>query len=136
MPQLTALTLDSVDTGLPTDVVFNPVRLVGPLAIYNDKLFNPGNMAAMPVLSISSILPSKTSKLQKVRVKLVVPEPTRDALGVAIPNTKDFEQTFDATWIVPERASSAVRENFMTIAEHVIRMGLFNQLVGEAETVY
>lgn len=136
MPQLTALTPVSVANGDDFDVVFNPVRLVGPLAVYNDKLLNPGNMAAMPVLSISSVLPSKTSKLQKVRVKLVVPEPMRDALGVAIPNTKDFEQTFDATWIVPERASTEVREKFMTIAEKVIGLGLFVQLVGEAETVY
>lgn len=110
---------------------FEPVSLTGPLAVYSGVMLSADNAVIMrsadpdagggtqppasgsstsmaipaalqPSLSISLNRPSKTSRVSKARLKLVIPKPVLDN-GVAT-NVKDRETTVDITIMSSERA--------------------------------
>lgn len=137
MPQFATITLPAPTTTVD-DMVFNPLRRENGVAFYGDKTYNGNNFGVnlTPVISISNQIPSKNSKLQKMRLKLVLPEPARDSTNTRT-NVKDYESLLDISISIPEKASLEHRE---TIAGALREIGklttLLNAMIVNGESIY
>ncbi len=71
----------------------------------------PATAAALQsTLQISLSRPSKTSRLSKVRIKLVQPVAALDAVGVPT-NIKSHENSADVTYLFSEKSTDVERQN-------------------------
>lgn len=86
-----------------TAVTWTPDRMKGDVFFYSDHSVERIDLRR--TLSISLVAPSKTSKLYKVRFKMMTP--VEDSVTTLI----DYSVTVDCTFIIPAKANLADREN-------------------------
>ena len=137
MPQFATITLPIIDTDLDNPMVLKPVRNQNGVAFFVDRtLYGADFGGVTPSLSISNAAPTKNSKLQKTRIKFVLPQPVLNATD-NITNVKDFESFADITFSVPERAPQSHRRDLLNIMIAVLKQQvLMESLVIDGESVY
>lgn len=102
---------------------FEPTDVSKGLATYQGTQFAPDpnstngvipvnlSPALTPVMTISNQKPSKTSRISKTRLKIVIPQPVLDN-GVATA-AKDHENSIDVTIMSSEKATTAERDQLV-----------------------
>jgi len=118
--------------------VFAPLTLIGNEAKFVDRA--TGITVGYPVITVQTSQPSKTSRLSKVRVKVVMPvlETVNASTynGITPAPTKAFDLTFDAMFFLPERSNLSQRKDLLAIVRGVIDGELAATLVETQETIY
>lgn len=120
MPQFATITL--------TSTTWVPERMKGDIAFYTD--------IAEPVielrksLSISVVPPSKTSKLYKVRCKIVVP------VADAVTGLLSHSNTLDATFMIPKQSLAAERTAILADLTELVGDAIMTSLVVDLAPVY
>lgn len=109
-----------------TTVAFEPVNIDGPLANYVGEI-RPGGVAPVngtatvlePSLIISLRKPSKTSRVSKAQVTIIVPVAAKDVDGKAL-STKDREARLDLVLTTSERALPSERQQVIDLIADMI----------------
>jgi len=118
--------------------VFAPLTLIGNEAKFVDRA--TGITVGYPVITVQTSQPSKTSRLSKVRMKVVMPilETVNASTynGITPAPTKAFDLTFDAMFFLPERSNLSQRKDLLAIVRGVIDGELAATLVETQETIY
>lgn len=137
MPAFTALTIND---GLATPVAhtFAQKTLIGTEATYVDRV--GGITVGFPTVIVNSMPPTKTSRLSKVRMKVVLPvlEVVNASTynGITPAPTKAYDLTFDAMFFLPERCTLAQRKDILAYAKNLLANALTTSLVETQETIY
>lgn len=137
MPAFTALTIND---GLATPVAhtFAQKTLIGTEATYVDRA--SGITVGYPTVVVNSMPPTKTSRLSKVRIKVVLPvlEVVNASTynGITPAPTKAYDLTFDAMFFLPERCTLAQRKDILAYAKNLMANALTTSLVETQETIY
>lgn len=109
-------------------VTMTPVRIKGDVAFYEDM--NESVPELRKTLSLSLVPPSKTSKLYKMRCRVVLP--------VADPVTGAFSYslTFDNTVLMPKESTTAARNGFYDLVMEAINSDPWGALFIDQQTIY
>lgn len=137
MPAFTALTIND-GQATPVAHTFSPLTLIGTEASYVDR--SGGITLGYPKVVLNSMPPTKTSRLQKVRCKVVLPvmEVVNSSTynGITPAPTKAYDLTFDCMFFLPERSTLADRKNIFAYAKNTLANAMLTSLVENQETVY
>lgn len=137
MPSFSSLTIND-GQATPVAHTFAPGTLVGTEAKYIDR--STGITVGFPVITANVSLPSKQSKMTKVRLKVVAPilEVVNSSTysGITPAPTRAYDMTFDGTFFLPERSSLAQRKDILAYAKNLLANALVTSLVETQETVY
>lgn len=137
MPAFSSLTIND-GQATPVAHVFSPATLVGTEAKYMDR--SSGITVGFPVITTNVSLPSKNSKLTKVRLKVVSPvlEVVNSSTysGITPAPTRAYDMTFDCTFFLPERSSLAQRKDILAYARNLLASIYTASLIETQETVY
>lgn len=137
MPAFTAITIND---GLATPVAhtFSQKTLIGTEATYVDR--SSGITVGYPTVIANSMPPTKTSRLSKVRLKVVLPVmevvTASTYNGITPAPTKAYDLTFDAMFFLPERCTLAQRKDILAYAKNLLANALTTSLVETQETIY
>lgn len=122
----------------PVAHTFSPVTISGPVASYADR--SGGIAVGFPTITASLVAPSKTSRLYKARIKVVMPvlETISNSTmsGILPAPTKAYDLTADMTFFMPERSTLADRKNIFAYAKNLLANALCTALVETNETIY
>lgn len=137
MPSFSSLTIND-GQATPVAHTFAPGTLVGTEAKYIDR--STGITVGFPMITANVSLPSKQSKMTKVRLKVVAPvlEVVNSSTysGITPAPTRAYDMTFDGTFFLPERSSLAQRKDILAYAKNLLANALVTSLVETQETVY
>lgn len=137
MPTFAAITIND-GASTPVARTFAPKTLIGTEAKFVDR--SSGITVGFPELMVNQSMPSKTSKIHKVRLKLTMPvmEVVNSSTynGITPAPTKAFDMTFDGTFFLPERSSLQDRKHIMALAKNALANALLTALVETQETIY
>lgn len=137
MPAFSAIILND---GLATPVAhtFAQKTLIGTEATYVDR--SSGITIGYPTVIANSMPPTRTSRLSKVRLKVVLPvmEVVNASTynGITPAPTKAYDLTFDGMFFLPERCTLAQRKDILAYAKNLLSNALTTALVETQETVY
>lgn len=137
MPAFTALTIND-GLAVPVAHTFAQKTLIGTEATYVDRV--GGITVGYPAVVVNSMPPTKTSRLSKVRLKVVMPvlEVVNASTynGITPAPTKAYDLTFDAMFFLPERCTIAQRKDILAFAKNLLANALVTSLVETQETIY
>lgn len=137
MPAFTALTINDGQT-TPVVHTFAQKTLIGTEATFVDR--SGGITVGYPTVVVNSMPPTKTSRLSKVRMKVVLPvlEVVNASTynGITPAPTKAYDLTFDAMFFLPERCTLAQRKDILAYAKNGLSNALLTSLVETQETIY
>ena len=109
MPAIATITIND-GAGAPVAHNFSPSGITGDVAKYHDRV--GGISVDFPAITISSVSPTKTSRLYKARMKIVLPvlENTSGTAsnGFTPAPTKAYDLIADMTFILPERSTQQI----------------------------
>lgn len=137
MPTFANLTVND-GASTPVARTFAPRTLIGSEAKYVDR--SSGITLGYPEITVMSSMPSKTSKLAKTRIKIVVP--VMEVLNAATYNgitpapTRAYDMTFDCTFFAPERSTLQDRKHILAFAKNTLAQSLITSLVETQESIY
>lgn len=110
-------------------VTMTPVRIKGDVAFYEDQSQPIAELRK--TLSISLTSPSKTSKLYKMRCRVVMP------VADAVTGSYSHSLTFDCTTLMPKEATEASRAALFELLFAVINDSAeFSAAIVEQQTIY
>lgn len=137
MPTFTAITIND-GASTPVAHVFSPKVLIGTEASYVDRA--SGITLGYPTVTVNSMPPTRTSRLSKVRMKVVLPvmEVVNASTynGITPAPTKAYDLTFDAMFFLPERCTLGQRKDILALAKNLLANSLTTALVEVQETIY
>lgn len=137
MPAFGAITLND-GQGTPVAHTFSPLTLIGSEAKFADR--STGITVGYPTVSIVTTQPSKTSRLSKTRMKIVMPvlEVVNASTysGITPAPTRAYDMTADMTFFCPERSTLAQRKDILAFAKNLLTNAIAAQIVETQETVY
>lgn len=131
MPKFDAITLD---LGGGQGPKFTPVSNQSGLSTWADY-DDAATPALMPKLTISVSQPSKTSKLFKTRVKVVVPFPKKDVSG-ANTGVADHQNSVDITFLSADNAVAFERTSLLSMTIAMLQNELVKDVVQNARSIY
>lgn len=137
MPAIGTITIND---GAATPVAhnFTPSGISGDVAKYDDR--SGGISVGFPRITISSAAPSKTSRLYKARVKVVLPVLENIAgtssNGFTPAPVKAYDLTADMTFILPERSTQQNRKDLLAFAKNLLANAVVTSVVQDNEVVY
>jgi len=129
-----------INDGATTPVAhtFAPVAINGTLASFSDRA--TGISIGYPSLTASLQVPTRTSRLNKVRVKTVMPVleilGAVNAQGIAPAPVKGFDLTADTTFILPERASLQNRKDIAAMHTNALVNAIIKAMIVDLESIY
>lgn len=155
MPQLAPLSIGPVVTpGSTVQVDLEPVGTKDGLTTYTGTITDASGgggggplfalvagttsnkaVALQPTLTMSISRPSKTSRISKVRVKLVVPVAALDINGVST-NIKSHENSADTTYLFSEKSTEAERAELDAIFASMLGFGPFPEVIRQLKSMY
>jgi hypothetical protein len=143
MPQFSPQVLSTTVPVPATKVAFEPVVIDGPLAIYAGEI-RPGGTAPVggtptvlePSMVISLRKPSKTSRVSKCQVTLIVPVPALDIDGKTPLKTKDREARLDLVLTTSERALPNERQQVIDLLQSIFSDEKLMQTLVFNKTIY
>jgi len=137
MPALATVNLTDA-AATPVVHAFVPQSLTGPLATYADQ--SGGIAVGYPKLTIQVVPPSKTSRLNKVRMKLVLPvlETISNSTfsGIAPAPTKAYDMTADVQFFLPERSTLQNRKDLRAMLLDLMGEAVTTSVVETQESIY
>lgn len=137
MPAFSALTIND-GAATPVSHTFGQRTLIGTEASFVDR--SGGITLGYPLVIVNSMPPTRTSRLSKVRVKVVLPvmETVNASTynGITPAPTKAYDLTFDGMFFLPERCTLAQRKDILAYAKNLLSNALTTALVETQETVY
>lgn len=96
--------------------------------------------ATRPTFSVSNTQPSKNTKYQRTRLKLVLPVPKKDAAGNWIENVVDHTLSFNIEIDVPDAASTDSRNELINMLSALVAtdngIDFLQALVTSGEGIY
>lgn len=116
----------------PVEHQYKPSKINGNLATWIDSSRSNGKSAGFSVLTISNTAPQGTSKVYKVRAKLVVPysdDGFIDPLQV-------YSTTAEVTFLLPLRATAQDRSDILALMVSLLDDQQVKTAVGDLESVY
>lgn len=137
MPSFGNITLtDAAST--PVNHVFAPNTLIGNVATYADR--SGGIAVGYPTLTVVCNQPTKTSRLYKQRMKLVLPvlETVSNSTysGIEPAPTKAYDVTAIVEFIAPDRSTLQNRKDLRAMLVDLLSESFVTSLVETQETVY
>jgi hypothetical protein len=114
------------------------VKVTGNMATYTDRV--SGIAVGFPVLTVSVTLPSKTSRVYKVRAKIVVP--TLEVVnastysGITPAPTKAYDCLCDINFVLPERSTLVDRKNILAYVKNLMAHATFTSIENNVENVW
>lgn len=137
MPAFQAMTLND-GLATPASHVFDPLTLIGNEAKYVDRA--TGITVGYPIVTIQTSQPTKTSRLSKVRAKVVMPvlEVVNASTynGITPAPTKAYDMTCDLVFFLPERSTLQDRKHILAFTKNLLAHALMTSLVQTQETIY
>lgn len=137
MPALAVVNLTDA-AATPVVHAFTPQSLTGNMAQYAD--LSGGIAVGYPKLTITVIPPSKTSRLNKVRMKLVLPvlETISNSTfsGIAPAPTRAYDMTAEGLFFCPERSTLQNRKDIRAMFLDLIGEALTTSLIETQEALY
>lgn len=130
----------TINDGATTPVAhnFSPVGIAGDVAKYADRV--GGISVGYPVVTVSSTAPSKTSRLYKARIKVVLPvleNSTGTASnGFAPAPTKAYDLIADMTFLLPERSTQQNRKDLLAFAKNLLAHATPVAVIQDNDVVY
>lgn len=137
MPAIATITIND---GAATPVAhnFTPSGIKGDIAKYEDRI--GGISVGYPQITISSMAPSKTSRLYKVRAQVVLPvlENTSGTAsnGFTPAPTKAYDLRADMTFMLPERSTLQNRKDLFAFAKNLAAQAVMTSVVQDNEVIY
>lgn len=128
MPAIADVALEDAAVS-PVEFTWEPDRIDGPLATWFEKTRFSGVAAGFSPLTISLTRPSATSKVTKVRCKLVVPYLDADGLV-------EYSTTFDGTFLLPTASTLQNRKDLTAFIAGLIDGGILETVVREQSSIY
>lgn len=138
--------MTQVQPGFNHGVDLDPVSNTSGLATYSGSFLvpkndqggteaqNPGVAALQPTLTVSLQRPSKTSRIVKSRMKLVIPRPVLDG-GIATA-IKSHESSFDITFMSSEKASKEERQILFGLLLQTLHDSDFQEVIVDNKAIY
>lgn len=129
-----------INDGATTPVAhtFGPVGTKDGVSSYADR--SGGIAVGYPTITVSLIQPSKTSKLYKARIKVVMPVletiSNSTVSGILPAPTKGYDMSADVTFILPERSSLQNRKDILAYCKNLLADAVTTAIVQNLETVY
>lgn len=128
MPAFAPLTFN-LTTPAASQLVFEPVAISGGLASYTGQFFDEPagggtavaretSAALSPTMTVSLQKPTKTSRISKARVKIVIPQPV--VVNGVTTTAKDREASLDITFMSSERALPVEKKQLVDIISSLI----------------
>lgn len=137
MPTFAAVTIND-GASTPVAHIFSPLTLIGSEAKFVDR--STGITLGYPSVTVNTVTPTKTSRLQKVRLKVVMPvmEVVNASTynGITPAPTKAYDMTFDAMFFLPERSTTQQRKDILAFAKNLLADALATSLIETQETIY
>lgn len=137
MPAIGNITIND-GAATPIAHTFTPSGITGEVARYHDR--SGGISVGFPAISISSVTPSKTSRLYKARVKVVLPvlENTSGSAsnGFTPAPTKAYDLMADMTFILPERSVKQNRKDLLAFVKNLLAQPVITSVIEDNEVVY
>jgi len=131
MAAIAAITLDDGETP-PVVRTYSPVSIKGDLATWFDRTYNSGMSAGFGQLTASLVRPSKTSKLNKVRVKLALPTLITGGVSPFV----EYTTSVDIQFLLPELSTEADRQNVLALAKNALAEAIIEAMVVDLDSVY
>lgn len=123
---------------VPVNHHFDPNTLTGTVSTFADR--SGGISVGYPNITIMTSVPSKTSRLYKVRAKIVLPvlETVTASTynGITPAPTKAYDLTAVAEFFLPERATLAQRKDIRAFMSNLLANAVMTDLVETQETIY
>jgi hypothetical protein len=124
--------------GTPVAHTFAPVTIKAEVASYADRV--GGISVGYPTITASLSQPTKTSRLYKARLKVVMPvlETVSNSTmsGILPAPTKAYDVTADMTFFMPERSTLSDRKNILAYAKNLLANAVSTALIETNETIY
>lgn len=96
----------------------------------------PATAAALqPTVTISLSRPSKTSRISKARVKLVIPVAALDAVGNPT-NVKSHENSADTTFLFSEKSTEVERDDLDFCFQGLLQSDDFFAVIHKLKSMY
>lgn len=137
MPAFAAITLND-GASTPVAHTFGQNTQEGLVSTFADR--SGGISVGYPTITIQSSIPSKTSRLYKVRAKVVLPvlETVSNSTfsGIAPAPTKAYDMTCVMEFFLPERSTLQNRKDIKAFAKNLLADALMTALVETQETIY
>jgi hypothetical protein len=99
------------------------------------SVVNSTAAALSPQLTVSLNRPSKSSRVAKTRIKLVVPQGVLATDG-SLTAVKDRESSFDITFISSERATTEERQKMVDYCIGVLSNSYFRTIPVDLKSIY
>lgn len=116
MPKFEQITLPFPAVNSPTSVDLVPNRVSNGVYFWRVPSFaqvtHPANR---PTFSMSNTMPSKSTKYQRTRIKILVPVPKLDTAGTPIAGTVDYTVSANLEIDVPDVASTEARDAILNL---------------------
>jgi hypothetical protein len=117
---------------------FDPNTLTGTVSTFADRV--DGISVGYPNITILTSVPSKTSRLYKVRAKIVLPvlETVTASTynGITPAPTKAYDLTAVVEFFIPERSTLAQRKDIRAYMSNFLAHAVMTDLVETQETIY
>lgn len=139
MPKIGEVVLNPDETigGAEQTVTFKPVRVTDGLVTFQDRS-NPIQIA-QTTLTVSSVPPSKTSRNNKVRIRLVYPKvavPTTSTSGFTPAPQKIGSLVADITFLVPDTSTDEERAGLLALTKRLLTSWVVKEPVQNMEQFY
>lgn len=123
----------------PVSHTFNPVNIdAAGIARWADR--SSGIALGYPTVTFSLKSPTKSSRNYKVIAKVVTPvlEQTSasTSTGIQPAPTKAYDLIFNCEFVLPERSTSAQRNDMLAYAKNFLANGVLTAAVQNFESVY
>lgn len=139
MPKIGEVVLnpDASIGGAEQGVTFKPVRVTDGMVTFQDRS-NPIQIA-QTTMTISSVPPSKTSRNNKVRIRVVVPKvavPTTSTSGFTPAPQKIGSLVADITFLVPDISTDEERSDLLVLVKRLMTSWIIEEPVQNMEQFY
>lgn len=139
MPQIGEVVLnpDANIGGAEQGVTFKPIRVTDGMVTFQDR--SNAIQIAQTTLTISSVPPSKTSRNNKVRLRVVMPKvavPTVSTSGFTPAPQKIGSLVADITFLVPDISTDEERSGLLVLVKRLLTSWVVEDPVQQMEQFY
>lgn len=146
MPQIAPIVVNYGNMAVSKETTFEPLGTEKGLTSYaggtvsTDSATNvvtgPATAAALqPTLTVSLSRPSKTSRISKARIKLVMPVAAVDAVGNPT-SVKSHENSADITYLFSEKSTEAERDDLDFCLQGLIQSDSLFEVIHKLKSMY
>lgn len=137
MPAVSSIIINDGAT-TPVAHTFSPTKVEGPLATYHDRA--GGVSIGYPALSIQAVQPSKSQRLYKTTLKVVMPVLENvtgtSSSGFTPAPTKAYDMVAIVHVLAPERSTTQNRKDILAFVKNALAHATLTSVVQDNEVIY